>query len=149
MATMKIREMTVADIDAVLAVEEVSFPEAWTRETYILELTQNNYATYFVIEADGKIIGFCGLWLVIDDAQITNIAILPEYRGYKIGEKLFGYTVQYAIAQGAKQLSLEVRKSNLVAQKLYKKFGLVIGGIRKGYYPDNGEDAIVMWVKLS
>lgn len=145
---MEIRKMTVDDIDLVIAIDKACFPVAWTGETYRLEVMENSYAHYFVIEADGEIIGFIGTWLIIDDAQITNIAILPKYRGYKIGEKLLGYAIQYLISLGAKRLSLEVRKSNKVAIKLYKKFGLVSGGVRKNYYPDNGEDAIVMWVEF-
>lgn len=145
---MEIRKMTTSDIDGVLSVDAACFPVAWTRETYTLEVTDNSYASYFVIECDGEIIGFIGTWLIFDDAQITNIAILPKYRGYKIGEKLLGYTIQHLIGSGAKRLSLEVRKSNKVAKRLYKKFGLVSGGIRKNYYPDNGEDAVVMWVEF-
>lgn len=147
-AQMEIRKMTTADLDIVHQVDIASFHAPWKKETYQAELTDNSHAHYFVIEADGVVIGYAGLWLVVDDAQITNIAILPKYRGYKIGEKLFGYVVQYAIEQGARRLSLEVRKSNEVAQNMYEKFGLVPGGIRKNYYPDNGEDAIVMWVNF-
>lgn len=140
--------MQLADLDEVHAVDIASFTAPWSKATYEKEITDNRYAHYFVIEADGELIGYAGLWIVLDDAQITNIAILPEFRGYKIGEKLFGYVVQFAIGQGAKRLSLEVRKSNKIAQSMYRKFGLVSGGIRKNYYPDNGEDAVVMWVEI-
>lgn len=147
-AQMKIREMQLTDLTDVHAVDQASFSAPWSKETYKREITDNRYAHYFVIEADGEVVGYAGLWLVMDDAQITNIAITPKFRGYKIGEKLFGYVVQYAINLGAKRLSLEVRKSNKVAQNMYRKFGLVSGGVRKNYYPDNGEDALVMWVEF-
>jgi len=149
MADFSIREMTENDINDVMEVDSASFSAPWTKEIFEQEINQNNYAHYFVVEEDKrKIIGYVGLWIVKDDAQITNIALLPTYRGYKIGEKLFGFAVQYAIQKGAVRLSLEVRVSNIIAQKMYRKFGLVSGGVRKNYYPDNGEDALVMWVNL-
>jgi len=148
-AEIVIRKMELVDIPLVLAVEQASFTTPWTEETYEHEISNNEYAHYFVVEMDEKIIGYVGIWLVEGDAQITNIAISPQFRGYKIGEKLFGFAMQYVIQNGARRLSLEVRVSNLTAQKLYRKFGLVPGGIRKGYYPDDGEDALVMWVDLT
>lgn len=148
MAEFMIREMNEKDINEVMKVDEVSFPTPWTREIYEMEINVNEHAHYFVVVENDKIVGFVGIWIVADDAQITNIAIHPAYRGYKIGEKLFGFALTYAVQQGAVRLSLEVRVSNTVAQNLYRKFGLVPGGIRKKYYPDNGEDAIVMWTNL-
>lgn len=149
MNEFNIRLMEENDIDEVLEVDKASFPTAWTKEIYETEIMENKHAHYFVATIDEKIIGFVGIWIVHDDAQITNIAILPEYRGRKYGEKLFAFALTYALKQGAIRLSLEVRVSNVVAQKLYRKFGLVPGGIRKNYYPDNNEDAIVMWINLS
>ena len=148
-AEFVIRKMQLGDIPFVLKIEQASFTSPWTEETYEHEIKNNIYAHYFVVETDDKIIGYVGIWLVEDDAQITNIAIIPEFRGYKIGEKLFGFAMQFVVQHGAKRLSLEVRVSNLTAQKLYRKFGLVPGAIRKGYYPDDGEDALVMWVDLA
>ena len=149
MAEFSIREMAYEDIDGVMAIDRTAFSSPWSREIFEQEIIDNKFANYFVIEEANNIIGYVGLWIVEDDAQITNIALLPRYRGYKIGEKLFGYSIQYAIKMGASRLSLEVRETNIVAQKLYRKFGLVPGGIRKGYYPDNKENAIVMWVNLN
>lgn len=149
MAEFSIREMRSDDITAVMHVDEVCFSSPWSREIYEQEMEKNEFAYYFVMEESGKVVGYAGLWIVEDDAQITNIALLPEYRGYKIGEKLFGFSMQFAMKQGASRLSLEVRESNIIAQKLYRKFGLVPGGVRKRYYPDNNEDAIVMWVNLN
>ena len=148
MSKYRIRKMEIADIESVMLVDERSFPKPWTKEIYTQEVTNNSYAYYFVMEVDDKIVGFCGLWLVMDEAQITNIAIDPDYRGNKYGEALFQYVMNFAIANHARILSLEVRVSNLTAQSLYKKFGLQPGGIRKNYYTDNHEDALVLWVNL-
>ncbi|WP_060679579.1 ribosomal protein S18-alanine N-acetyltransferase [Virgibacillus halodenitrificans] len=148
MAEIVIRKMHIIDVDAVMEVENATFSTPWTTDIFYQELVDNDYAHYFVMEADKKIIGYVGLWLVIDDAQITNIAIMPGYRGNKLGKKLFGFTIQQILLLGGTRLSLEVRKSNTIAQRMYRKFGLVPGGIRKNYYTDNQEDAIVMWVNL-
>ncbi|ELK45814.1 ribosomal protein S18-alanine N-acetyltransferase [Halobacillus sp. ACCC02827] len=143
-----IRQMTPADVEGVMEVEKISFPVPWSEETFQKEMDDNPYAHYYVVEEEGRIIGYCGLWLIIDEAHVTNIAIHPDYRGQKHGENLFRHTCEQAIEHGAIQLSLEVRVSNTAAQHMYRKFGLVPGGIRKRYYSDNGEDALVMWVGL-
>ncbi len=140
--------MEIADIDQVAVVEEASFTSPWPPEIFYQEIVKNDHAHYFVAIIDDVIIGYAGLWSVFEDAQITNIAISPAYRGNKYGEKLFQFTVQQAMQLGATRLSLEVRLSNIVAQRMYQKFGLVPGGIRKNYYSDNQEDAVVMWVNL-
>ncbi|WP_284141532.1 MULTISPECIES: ribosomal protein S18-alanine N-acetyltransferase [unclassified Virgibacillus] len=148
MAELTIRKMEIADIDQVAVVEEASFTSPWPPEIFYQEIVKNDHAHYFVAIIDDVIIGYAGLWSVFEDAQITNIAISPAYRGNKYGEKLFQFTVQQAMQLGATRLSLEVRLSNIVAQRMYQKFGLVPGGIRKNYYSDNQEDAVVMWVNL-
>ncbi len=140
--------MTIDDVEGVMAVEEASFAVPWSADTFHKEIDDNPYAHYYVVEKEGRIIGYCGLWLIIDEAHITNIAIHPEQRGNKYGERLFRHTCKEAIEHGAIQLSLEVRVSNTAAQHMYRKFGMVPGGIRKRYYTDNGEDALVMWVGL-
>lgn len=144
-----IRRMKVEDIEQVMTVEHATFDVPWNKETFMNEVNgENPYAHYLVIEQDGKVFGYCGLWLIIDEAHVTNIAIHPDYRGNKYGEQLFRRSFEEAIEMGAIQLSLEVRVSNTAAQHLYRKFGLVPGGVRKNYYTDNGEDALVMWVGL-
>ncbi|GAB3047027.1 ribosomal protein S18-alanine N-acetyltransferase [Virgibacillus ainsalahensis] len=148
MAELMLRKMMTDDVDQVMEVERASFTIPWTTDIFYQELVDNMHAHYFVMELDNKIIGYAGTWIIIDDAQITNIAVMPEFRGQKLGERLFQYTIQQAVMMGVSRLSLEVRKSNIVAQKMYQKFGLVPGGIRKNYYVDDQEDAIVMWVNL-
>jgi ribosomal-protein-alanine N-acetyltransferase len=144
-----IRNMDISDLPEVMKIDSLSFPAPWTKEVYEQELLKNDFAHYFVIVHENEIAGYVGIWIVFDDAQITNIAVAPHYRGKGIGEKLFGFALTYSFQLGAQKLSLEVRPSNYVAKNMYKKFGLKEGGIRKNYYPDNGEDAIVMWVNLT
>ncbi|MGM8213847.1 ribosomal protein S18-alanine N-acetyltransferase [Virgibacillus sp. W0430] len=148
MAQLVIRKMELDDINEVMKVDAASFSSPWPEEIFKQEINTNDHAHYFVAVVDQVVVGYAGLWIVIDDAQITNIAILPNYRGNKIGEKLFKFSCQYALQLGVKRLSLEVRASNTVAQNMYRKFGLIPGGIRKNYYTDNGEDAVIMWVNL-
>lgn len=145
---IKIRTMTIDDIDQVLEVEHASFATPWSRVAFENEILNNNFATYFVAEDNDRVVGYSGVWVIIDEAHITNIALLPDYRGLKLGEALLRQLVIHAKACRSKTMTLEVRVSNKVAMKLYKKFGFQKGGIRKGYYTDNHEDAYVMWVNL-
>ncbi|MED0658038.1 ribosomal protein S18-alanine N-acetyltransferase [Anoxybacillus ayderensis] len=142
------RFMTLQDLDRIVEIEQLSFTLPWSRSSFYQELTNNRYARYIVMEHDGQIIGYCGMWLVMDEAHITNIAVLPEFRGKKLGEALMKQAMALAREEGAKTMTLEVRVSNTVAQSLYRKLGFLNGGIRKRYYSDNQEDALVMWVKL-
>ncbi|MDP4105674.1 MAG: ribosomal protein S18-alanine N-acetyltransferase [Bacillota bacterium] len=142
------RFMREEDIDQVLEIEHRSFTTPWSREAFYNELNMNKFAVYIVLEVDKKVVGYCGVWVVIDEAHITNIAILPEYRGRKFGEALMQNLFDVAKTMGAKSMTLEVRVTNYVAQALYRKFGFQKGGLRKNYYTDNQEDALVMWVKL-
>lgn len=148
-AKIQIRNMEKQDIDGVLIIEHSSFATPWSRQAFINELEYNRFANYLVMEYNDEIIGYCGLWVIIDEAHITNIAIKPEYRGKKLGELLLKHSLQVARQLGGLKLSLEVRLSNCTAQNLYKKFGFQPGGIRKNYYIDNQEDALVMWVMLN
>ncbi|WP_260471799.1 ribosomal protein S18-alanine N-acetyltransferase [Bacillus sp. HMF5848] len=145
---MNFRMMKWEDLDEVMEIERASFTLPWKREAYENELLHNQYARYIVLEHEGHIAGYCGMWLVIDEAHITNVAISPSYRGKKLGDAIMRYALQFAYQHGAATATLEVRISNMVARNLYKKLGFLEGGIRKHYYQDNGEDAIVMWVKL-
>jgi [ribosomal protein S18]-alanine N-acetyltransferase len=140
--------MTLKDIDDVLKIEHQSFATPWSREAFYNEITNNQFAVYLVLEEDDQVIGYCGVWVVIDEGHITNIAILPEYRGRKLGEALLTNLIEAAKKLGAIKLTLEVRVTNYVAQALYRKLGFEDGAIRKRYYTDNQEDALVMWVNI-
>jgi [ribosomal protein S18]-alanine N-acetyltransferase len=143
------RKMVASDIDRILVIERQSFTTPWTRAAFEGELHDNHFAQYYVAESDGQIIGYCGMWVIIDEAHITNIAIAREYRGLKIGEALLRFMMVTAVMHGAERMTLEVRVSNTVAKNLYYKLGFEDSGIRKGYYTDNHEDALIMWAELS
>lgn len=142
------RYMKEEDIDQILVIEHASFTTPWSREAFYNEINNNKFAVYIVIEDDKKVIGYCGAWIVMDEAHVTNVAILPEYRGKKLGEALMRKMMSVAREMGAKSMTLEARVTNHVALSLYRKLGFQNGGIRKNYYSDNQEDAIVMWVTL-
>lgn len=146
--SLTFRLMDINDVDDILKIEQESFTLPWSREAFQNELTTNQYALYIGLEEEGKVIGYCGVWIVLDEAQITNVAILPAYRGRKLGEALMRQVMEVASEKGVRTMSLEVRVSNSIAQSLYRKLGFQDGGIRKNYYSDNQEDALVMWVNL-
>ncbi len=143
-----IRFMTRDDIEGVMEVERDAFPTPWDPAIFHNEISSNQFAHYLVYEYSERIIGYCGIWLVMDEAQITNIAIHSDFRGRGLGEELLRFAIAFLGQFGVAKLSLEVRVSNHVAQQLYRKLGFQEGGIRKNYYADNGEDALVMWVGL-
>ena len=140
-----VREMELSDIDSVVDIEKNSFPIPWARGTFISELKRNKLARYYVVEVDGRVVGYAGLWLIMNEAHITNIAIHPKYRGKGMGKKLVGGLIEEILKINIYRITLEVRPSNAAALALYKKFGFVPCGIRPEYYRDNNEDAIIMW----
>ncbi|CAH2715063.1 MULTISPECIES: ribosomal protein S18-alanine N-acetyltransferase [Neobacillus] len=142
------RYMREEDIDQVLEVEHASFTTPWSREAFYNEIYNNKFAVYIVIEENNKVIGYCGTWVVIDEAHVTNVAVLPGYRGKKLGEALMSKLMSMSREMGARKMTLEVRVTNHVAQSLYRKLGFQNGGIRKNYYSDNQENALIMWVNL-
>ncbi len=137
--------MTVEDLDQVMAVEHTSFITPWSRAAFIGELTQNVFANYLVAKAGEQVVGYGGVWIVLDEAHVTNVAVHEAHRGQKIGERLMLALIQTARSKGARRMTLEVRSTNSVAQNLYQKLGFVARGVRRSYYSDTQEDAIVMW----
>ncbi|WP_075620368.1 ribosomal protein S18-alanine N-acetyltransferase [Paenisporosarcina indica] len=147
--TITYRKMTVDDIDGVLKIEEEAFSLPWTKDAFMQEMTTNLHAYYVVAENDAhQIVGFCGMWLVIDESHITNVAVTEYVKGQGIGEGLMREAIRVAKEHGVVLMTLEVRVSNKIAQNLYRKLDFQNGGIRKGYYSDNLEDALVMWVEF-
>lgn len=145
---IRIQPMTVDDLDQVMEIERKSFISPWSREAFTNELRKNRFAHYLVAKAGDKVIAYGGMWFILDEAHITNIAVHPDYRGRGIGTLLLEEMIKYGTSRGMDGFTLEVRKSNSSAIKLYKKAGFLECGTRKGYYSDTGEDALIMWLRL-
>jgi ribosomal-protein-alanine N-acetyltransferase len=141
---LRIEPMGLADLPAVHAIERASFFPPWPDEAYRNELETNRLATYVVARLDGVVIGFAGIWLMVDEAHVTTFAVDPAWRRRKVGERLLVALLDIAMARGAREATLEVRLSNVGARRLYEKYGFRPVGIRPRYYSDNGEDALVM-----
>ncbi|MFS0723874.1 ribosomal protein S18-alanine N-acetyltransferase [Paenibacillus sp. 1P07SE] len=142
------RMMRVEDVPAICQIEQEAFTSPWTAEAFINELTNNHFARYMVMILDGEVIGYGGMWTIMDEAHITNIAVREDYRGQGLGERLLLELQRTALFFGMNRMTLEVRVSNEVAQRLYRKLGFVPSGLRPGYYSDNNEDALIMWAEL-
>ena len=138
-----IRRMTMADVPGVARVEAATFPTPWSESAFESEM-RNVAARYLVAELGGEIIGYAGAWIILDESHITNIAVLEDHRGKGYGRMLTHGLLQYLSNLGAAYATLEVRKSNEVAQNLYVSLGFLRLGVRKRYYEDNGEDALIM-----
>ena len=132
-------------IDEIMVIENLSFKIPWSRQSVVDEITGNTFACYLCAKVDGKIAGYAGMWQVCDEGHITNIAVHPEFRQAGVGSALLENLITHARSSGIGSMTLEVRKSNIPAQKLYRKFKFVEGGFRKAYYADNSEDALIMW----
>jgi len=149
MAPLHLRPMTLADLDQVNAIEQSSFPTPWPENAFYYELTQNQSALCWVAEwgETGQtplVVADIVIWIILDEAHIATLAVLPEYRGRSIAQSLLARALLEASQAGATQALLEVRVSNHAAQKLYRKFGFEVVGIRPGYYQDTHEDALLM-----
>lgn len=146
--TVVFRKMEIADIQAIVAIEHECFTQPWTESAFYNELMHNHFAHYVVMLWGEYIIGYGGMWTIMDEAHITNIGIREAYRGRKLGDRLMRELLTMAADRGMKRITLEVRVSNTVAQQLYEKYGFHVEGVRRGYYSDNGEDALIMWADL-
>lgn len=142
---IEIEPMTLQHLDRVLEIEALSYSTPWSKRAFVSEVTDNSYAHYYVARKDGIIVGYVGMWVILEEAHITNIAVAPDYRRLGIGQAMLEAMFSKAREKGATRMTLEVRVSNLGAQALYRKLGFADRGIRKGYYTDSNEDAIIMW----
>lgn len=138
---MIIREMTIEDIARVVSVDEKSFTKTWNEGMFSDEVIKE-YSDYFVADKDGEIIAYGGIWSIYETAELMRIAVLPECRGEGIAKALMDKMINCAKLRGCERMMLEVRKSNVSAQGLYKACGFIEINIRKGYY--DGEDAVIM-----
>ena len=147
MPDLEIRRMEAGDLDVVMEIEHLCFSIPWSRESFRIEIEENKCALYIVLTEDGRPVAYAGTWLVISEGHITNIAVHPDFRGRGYGERITRAMMEAALEIGIGWMTLEVRRGNSVAQSLYKKLGFSEVGVRKRYYEDNGEDALVMVVE--
>lgn len=136
--------MTLDDLPAVHAIERASFSTPWPDDAYRSELQTNRLASYLVARAGDEVVGFAGIWLMVDEAHITTFAVHPAWRRRGIGERLLVAVLDVALRRHAREATLEVRLSNVAARRLYEKYGFRPVGLRPRYYTDNGEDALIM-----
>lgn len=129
----------------VLKIEAKVHPRPWSLGIFLSELGLSESRHYFVAVAGRKVIGYCGLMISLNEGHITNLAIDPDFWGIGVGSRLLLNAFQVAKSKGVKDMTLEVRTSNTRAQQLYFRFGFMPVGVRKGYYQENNEDAIIMW----
>ncbi len=142
--TVVIEPMRVDDIAAVHDIERASFSAPWPTYAFRQELESNRLARYLVARDGGRIVGYAGLWLMVDEAHITTFAVAPESRRQGIGERMLLELLQVSESVGAAVATLEVRVSNMPARRLYEKYGFRPVGVRPRYYTDNNEDALIM-----
>jgi len=139
-------QMQVSQLDQVLQIENVSFPTPWSRNSFDYELHHNDFAHYIVALAGGhRVAGYAGMWVILEEAHVTNIAAHQDYRGHGLGMALMLQLIHRAIMLGCHRMTLEVRPSNTPALALYTRLGFEEYGRRKNYYSDTREDAIIMW----
>jgi ribosomal-protein-alanine N-acetyltransferase len=141
---LSILPMSEADLDAVSLIERLAFGERWSVSSFKSELA-NQSSFYHVAHLDGRVIGYIGYWLILDEAHVTAVAVHPDQRGQGFGAELVLRALDDCMERGAKWMTLEVRASNIAAQRLYENFGFSTLGRRKGYYHDDREDALIMW----
>jgi len=142
---LEIARMAPENIPEVLAIERLSFQSSWPPNAFQNELRDNKLAHYFVGRLDGAIVAYGGIWVILEDSHVTTIAVHPDQRGQRLGEEMLVHLLDEAIERGASWITLEVRETNDVAQKLYRKYGFTVVSTRRGYYSDNNESALVMW----
>lgn len=143
--SIEITPVCPEDVDEIVWVEESSFSTPWTRAMFEEEVKNQELCHYLIARQQKHVVGYMGFWLVQDEAHITNLAVHPAFRRRQIAERLLLATMKWAKRLGAGRATLEVRASNQPAIRLYEKYGFKLIAIRRGYYNDNQEDALIMW----
>ena len=143
---MRTRFAEEKDLPAMAEIERRCFHTPWSEESLRDDLTGNPLSVYMVLEAEnGDVAGYMSLWRILDEGHINNVAVLPEYRRRGGASEMLEFMLEYSEKNGISSHTLEVRVSNEGAIGLYRKFGFKEAGVRKGYYEDDGEDALIMW----
>lgn len=148
MKAVILENMTMADTGEIAELDKECFAIPWSQDAFRSEM-ENSFASYIVAKIENKCVGYCGFWQAYDEGDITNVAVSPKCRRMGIGSMLIERIIKEARKKELISLNLEVRKSNLPAQKLYEKYGFLVVGERKNYYSDNKEDALIMRLSLN
>ena len=137
-----------SDLDAMLEIEQASFVNPWTRDMYLAELDNRDVSYCYVVrDPSRRVVGFCSFWRVLDELHINNVAVAPAHRGAGAGTALLEAVLRAGARLGARRATLEVRRSNDAARRLYERLGFSIAGVRPDYYTDPVEDALVLWAE--
>lgn len=142
---IEVRRMTLEDVESVFEIETLSFNSPWSKEAFINEVVQNQLAVYFVLTLNEQVVGYAGMWTVVDELHVTNVAVMPDQRGKGFSGRIMEKLFEFAMTNKFASMTLEVRTTNKVAINLYEKYGFKGFGVRKGYYQDTNEDALIMW----
>jgi ribosomal-protein-alanine N-acetyltransferase len=146
---MIIRAMSLADLPAVLEIDQASFALPWSENSFRKELTENKQAHFLVAEIEAPVVGFAGYWSIVDECHIHTLATHPDWRRRGIGEQLLLAMLTQARQQAARLAILEVRASNQPAIALYRKHGFAVNRVRTAYYRNNNEDALEMLLEMN
>jgi ribosomal-protein-alanine N-acetyltransferase len=141
-------QLTDAYINEMMEIEHLSFTAPWSKASYLHDLNENPLAYYSGCLYNGHLIGYAGVWQIMDEGHISNVAVHPDFRGRRVGELLLRHIFCFCLQHEINRVTLEVRKSNLSAQKLYERLGFRCVGARPKYYADNQEDAYIYWCEL-
>jgi [ribosomal protein S18]-alanine N-acetyltransferase len=142
---VRITPMRRRHLRGVLRIEQQVYPRPWTFGLFVGEISQRASRVYLVARVGSEVVGYAGMFRAVDDDHITTIAVDPAWQRRGIATRMLLALARAAVDRGCRNLTLEVRMSNSGAQALYQRFGFVPAGVRKGYYPETGEDALVMW----
>jgi ribosomal-protein-alanine N-acetyltransferase len=144
--TVHLTPMRRRHVRSVLRIEEQVYPRPWSQTLFLSELALRSTRSYFVARIGRDVVGYAGLMLSMEDGHVTTIAVAPKWHRHQIGTRLLLALAREALDRDARNLTLEVRLSSKGAQFLYRRFGFAPVGVRKNYYPETNEDALVMWV---
>jgi [ribosomal protein S18]-alanine N-acetyltransferase len=139
-------QMRRRHLPAVMRIERRAHPKPWSLGVFTSELAQGDARHYVVVKVEGKVAGYGGLMFAADEAHVTNIAVAPSVRRQGLGAHLLAELAHESTRRQCEAVTLEVRTGNVAAQNLYRKFGFVVAGVRRNYYPETGEDAYIMWL---
>ncbi len=146
---IRIRRMRKEDIPEVSQIERLSFPSPWSSNIFSVELEKEKFAFYYLLEYQNRLVAYGGYWKIKNEAHLVTLAVNPSFQRKGLGSRLLEYLLKEIQKQSLDTITLEVRSSNLIAQKFYKKFGFKKVALRSKYYADTDEDAIVYWKRLN